>query len=220
MTKTVKASASAKKAEKGLRPIQYGLGNKSGIDKMNHALDAANERGQVLLKDDAKNAFNAIARLSIREAMQSKWAEAVPFFDTFYGVRAPIFFMHKDNDDRQIIKVIWSTEGTRQGCVLGSLCFDIGIARHLYEPMQAAYPDVDHAALTDDLIKIWTPPAIDAPSAEWEAFYDRISEYIAEFRALALPHGIVMVDEKSALLIPANAPLPASMTRSNGGSLS
>jgi hypothetical protein len=218
IAKGVKSSKDGKRAAKNLMPIQHGLGTSSGMTKLSIGASAAYAAGKVIVSDDATNGFNALKRKSIGQALEVRWPSAVGFFDSFYAIRAPVAFsFHDDADDTWCLKFEWSTEGTRQGCVLGSLFFDIAVDHFIYSPLSRQFEEeVHHSAATDDLFGIWSPPADLNDSQAWEAFYDRIAVYLAAKEELSTPHGILSNKDKLRILIPPGAPLPLNPTRFNG----
>ena len=158
MAKTTTRTEACKKAIKTLLPTQYGHSNASGMDKMAHLCTAAYKAGKVVQTDDAANAFNAISRNGLREGITVRWPEAQPFFDVYYGLRSPVLYPYTDETGQPSIKVIWSTEGARMGCVLGSLDYDLAADYTIYAPLAKELPDIIQCAATDDLVKLWTPP--------------------------------------------------------------
>jgi hypothetical protein len=125
-------------------------------------------------------------------------------------------YHYLDSDGVPCIKTIWGKNGTRMGCVLGSVGFDIAIHTFVYKPLAILHPNVDFKALTDDL-----PPSVKAPPRgasrqEWEDHYDYIATLFKDYDRLANPIGLFRHKDKCKVLLPPWAPVPASLTRNNG----
>merc|ERR1711991_142022 len=73
------------------------------------------------LKVDFRNGFNAVRRHHMLTAAYgtADLAPLWPLIDTLYGEDGPLWLKHRGD----VISTIWSEEGSRQGCVLGSLLF-------------------------------------------------------------------------------------------------
>ena len=140
VAKTTTRSEACKKVIKTLLPTQYGHSNASGMDKMARLCTAAYKAGKVVQTDDAVNAFNSVSRIGLRGRITARWPEAQPFFDVYYGLRSPVLYSYTDAKGQPSIKVMWSTEGARMGCVLGSLAFDL--ADFIYYPLASEFPEV------------------------------------------------------------------------------
>ena len=72
-------------------------------------------------------------------------------FNTFYALDSMCFFFVDGK-----IKIIWSTDGSRMGCVLGSFGFDLTV-EDIYEAVDEKYPELKKKALTD-VFTIGVPP--------------------------------------------------------------
>ena len=144
------------------------------------------------------------------------WPEAGLVFNAYYGMYSLCMYHYRDADGVACIKVIWCKNGTRMGCVLGSIGFDMAIHTHVYKPLDTQHQDVDFKALTDDL-----PPGVKAPPMgaslqEWEDHYDYIATLFKDYDTLANPIGLFGHKDKCKVLVPPWAPKPASLTRHNG----
>jgi hypothetical protein len=60
------------------------------------------------------------------------WPEAGHLFNTFYGMPSPVLYKYNDDEGQACVRVIWSQEDTRMGCVLGSMGFDITMEYFVY----------------------------------------------------------------------------------------
>ena len=58
-------------------------------------------------------------------SVKAKWPEGVALINKFYAFLSPVIYVYQDAKGNVRVRIIWSTCGTRQGCVIGSLGFDI-----------------------------------------------------------------------------------------------
>ena len=75
--------------------------------------------------EDVINAFNSYERQALLNAVEKEWPEASTLINKFYAFRSPVLYMYTDDDGLSVVRIVWSSCGTRQGCVFGSLGFDI-----------------------------------------------------------------------------------------------
>jgi len=77
-------------------------------------------------------------------------------------------------------RIIWSKQGSRMGCVLGSFGFDLTV-KPLYESMKRQFPQATFKALTDDLIGAFLPePGEGCPFHIIKTYYQALEEQAAE----------------------------------------
>ena len=138
-------SPSGYEAKLKTRPTQFGCGSKGGMETMALASSAAYQRRMVVHTDDAQNAFNAMKRSAIIQAADKLWPESLNLLNKYYGKRAPVFYTFFKGGERRL-RVIWSVEGARMGCVLGSLSFDLAAEEFIYRHLKTEFPQVTHMA--------------------------------------------------------------------------
>jgi len=129
-------------------PIQAGVAIKAGAEMQIHRVQALAEKGDSSVKFDFINAFNTLLRLVIFLVVRS-----LPEMDPAkrlieWAYRQPSLLLAMSNG--QVAMQIWSEEGSRQGCPLGSLLFCCGIHPTLLR-IQSAHPEVTITAFIDDL---------------------------------------------------------------------
>jgi hypothetical protein len=142
----------------GLQPVQQGLSAKRGVEVVAHLFRALYEKGYLICTTDYSNGFNAFMRQAMLCAVNSECPALNSLFNTFYALDSVCLF--KLDED---FKVIWSTEGSRMGCVLGSLGFDLTV-KAIYKFVADAYPGVVTKALTDDFTLAIPPPRVSGVS--------------------------------------------------------
>ena len=86
------------------------------------------------------------------DAVQKRCPALTGIFNTFYALDSMCFFRIEEK-----MEIIWSTEGSRMGCVMGSFGFDLTV-QDIYEAIAAKYPSAVTKALTDDLTLGVPPP--------------------------------------------------------------
>ena len=203
---------SGAKAKSSTRPTQLGLGIKHGPERMAWALHAAQLEDRLIDTDDAINAFNALLRQAVLDAVAAGWPEATQLFNKYYGLPSIVFYAY-EHDGARFLRAILGREGMRMGCPLGSLGFDLAMHEFVYRRLAADYKsdEVTLRALTDDLVRMWRTPPDDDPSA-WTALYARVASFKVDYDGLANPIGIFRHPGKSALVLPPRAPQPAHPT--------
>ena len=113
-------SKPAVRAAKAVQQVQMGLGVKHGVAKTHHLFTALWHERFVNLGVDFTNGFNELLRQSMLDAIQKRVPELTGIFNLYYARDSPCYFTIDD-----AVHVIWSQEGSRQGCVLGSFGFDL-----------------------------------------------------------------------------------------------
>jgi hypothetical protein len=89
---------SAKRVANDLQPFQLGYTAQAGPQTKNAISRALLEAGYFVSLQDAKNAFNALHRQSMLDAIADLWPEATKVFNGIYGMDAPCFFSFVDED--------------------------------------------------------------------------------------------------------------------------
>jgi hypothetical protein len=182
-----------------------GLGMAGGPEIVAHLARALHKLGFFIGTQDAVNAFNAMHRQALLDVIHSKWPEAVAAFNTYYGIdSACLFTSHLD--DIAKIHVFLSQQGTRMGCVLGSIGFDL-VVDNIYQQLAAKYPHFELFALTDDLICGIPPPVDDSPDA-WTTRLSEYKSYLADYDSLANPVGLFRHADKGHCCVPLDFPAP------------
>ena len=125
-------------------------------------------------------------------------------------------YHYRNENGVACIMVIWGRNGTRMGCVLGSIGFDITVHHFVYSKLSVAHPKVDYKSLTDDLPTAVPAPREGASQDEWEAHYDYIAQLFLDYDKLANPIGMIRHKGKCKVLLPPWAPAPGSLIRKNG----
>ena len=138
-------------------PVQMGLYTRGGVEKVIHATQMLLESnpGHVLFSLDFANAFNERSRLTIARALYDdpRLSSLWRLFDWSYGTPVPLYLF----DRGTCVEQLWSSEGVRQGDVLGSFLFALSIQPHLLD-VAGRFPSVRVMAIHDD-VNIVGPPA-------------------------------------------------------------
>jgi hypothetical protein len=114
-------SPEARKAMEKFTPLQLGM-SKRGAEAYCHSLRALWENGFAILKNAFRNCFNEISRQAVLNAVQTRCPELTSLFNLFYTCESACLFSVGD-----ATKVVWSREGVRMGCPLGSFGFDLAL---------------------------------------------------------------------------------------------
>ena len=127
--KALLATNVAKQQVSSLAPLQTGIGIKGAAESVAMGCQSmvdhlAKQTGWVMLKLDMANAFNTVSRKDVLQGALELCPAAFNFLRFAYSERAPLFTGGK---------LLWSKEGTHQGCPLGPLGFALGIHPVLLE---------------------------------------------------------------------------------------
>ena len=117
------------------------------------------------------------------------WPEAANVFNAFYGMPSLCMYHYRDTNGTPCIGVIWGRNGTRMGCVFGSIGFDMAVHHNVYSELAIKHTDVDFKSLTDDLPMAVPAPPMDAPIEQWEAHYDYIAVLCKDYDDLLTQSG-------------------------------
>ena len=121
-----------------------GLGAPHGVEIVGHLFRALYEQQFAVCTTDFTNGFNAFARQAMLDAVNARCPALNNLFTLFYGQDSPCFYQLDG-----IFHVIMSCQGSRMGCVLGSLGFDLTV-QDVYERVLCKLSDAVTKALTDD----------------------------------------------------------------------
>ena len=134
--------------------LQYGNA-KAGCEHVAHtsqdALDADPEIA--LMTIDATNAFNSMCRVAMANALygHQRLSSLFHVFDLAYTIEGELVLKHGGEKN-----IILSSDGARQGCVLGGILFCLGL-HPILEEAHALFPDVTIKAIMDD-VNMWGHP--------------------------------------------------------------
>jgi len=168
-----------------LAPLQLGLGSAAGAEAIIHRVQSLIELhpDHVLLSLDFVNGFNSMFRHAMLERLYAlpELAAVWRIADLCYGVPSPLHLFDRDGP----VASFTSQRGSRQGCVLGTLLFCLGLQPILEE----ASGDLDKltvSAYIDDL-------AVTGPLEQVSIFFERLN-------ALSPAVGLSISLPKSSLL--------------------
>ncbi|KAK3238690.1 hypothetical protein CYMTET_51318 [Cymbomonas tetramitiformis] len=141
----------------GLRAAQIGVAVKGGADLGVHTVQAALDRHPewVCVKADARNAFNAVHREAMFEAIERDFPELWAWTDLCYGVDANLGF-RLGGIDGSVMRFVKSKEGTQQGDPLGPLYLAAPL-QVVLERVQEGHPSVVIFAYLDDAFFLGPP---------------------------------------------------------------
>ena len=125
------------------RDLQLGVQTKGGAEKIIHwAREQVREHSAILVTIDCANAFNTMSRESMRQGILGNpiFSPLSQLFNVAYAVPSPL--IHDSG-------VYQSQSGARQGCVLGSLLFSIGL-QSVIEKIALEFPSVQFRVYLDD----------------------------------------------------------------------
>jgi hypothetical protein len=145
------------------------------------------------------------------DAVQKRCPALTKMFNMFYALDSMCFFRVNGK-----MEIIWSTEGSRMGCVMGSFGFDLTV-QDIYEAILARFPSVVIKALTDDLtLGIPPPTSPDTTQKVWEECADILETIAEESKAKA---GLELNFSKCHALAPSNIVDPVPNTLPEGTTL-
>jgi hypothetical protein len=175
---------------------QMGLGTKGGCEKMAFAVRSAAAAGHPVETEDVVNGFNELARQAVLTAASKLWPEATGPFTNYYGHPSIVIFAFFKNGVLHL-RIIISWSGTRQGCPLASVGFDMAMEFYILRHLRAdpRFREVVFRALTDDLVPI-------LPKVCWEKAIQLTANIRAKWDELANPIFLKRHEDKGKLLLP------------------
>ena len=108
---------------------------------------------------DMFNGFNALSRQAVLDAVQLRCPQLTSLFNLFYTVDGACFYTVDG-----VVELVWSAEGVRMGCPLGSLGFDLALQGPL-DRCAARRRSTVGPSLTDDCTLAGLRPS-DRPDAK------------------------------------------------------
>ena len=179
-----------------LAPLQLGIGAAGGVEAIIHRVQALLELhpDHVLLSLDFVNGFNSmfrhvmLKRLYSLPELSSLWRIA----DLCYGIPSPLHLF----DRAGLVESFTSQRGSRQGCVLGTLLFCLGL-QPILESASDGLNGVTVSAYIDDI-------AVVGPLDEVAVFFERLE-------ALSPDLGLTISLPKSSLLWASDLQVPRTV---------
>ena len=178
-----------------LAPIQLGLGSPAGAEAVIHKVQTLLELhpGHVLLSLDFANGFNSMFRHVMLERLYAL-PELSPLWriaDLGYGVPSPLHLFNRD----ELVASLTSQRGSRQGCVLGTLLFCLGL-QPILEDAARGLPDLNVSAYIDDIAAV-------GPLDQVDIFFRRLVESAPTLGlALSLPKSSLLWSSPSSQPVP------------------
>ena len=138
-----------------LEPIQLAFKSK-GTEEIIHASRKSYDEGKSIISIDCTNAFNTIKRTKLFAALQSTKSDIRTLF-------APILWLEYAFPTRlhnNFMEKLYSREGVRQGSVLASLFFCLGL-HPVLQSLSKRYPSAKFLAFMDDISVICDDTEVD-----------------------------------------------------------
>ena len=110
------SSPAGKRAAERVAPFQLSMGTSRGVEKLIHICRAAYENKYLVGKNDFENGFNSLSRQKMLSNHSLLFPESTDIFNFFYGIDSPVFLL----DEEFNLIILWSSQGSRQGCAAGT----------------------------------------------------------------------------------------------------
>jgi hypothetical protein len=198
------SSTSCKRVKKNLLPQQMGLGVSGGPEKVAFLARVAYNSGYAINIEDAINGFNALKRQRFHDGTKELWPEGISLTNKFYAKDSPVIFIIVKPDGTLAIIVFRSKEGTRMGCPVASLGFDVSLD-FVYKTLSDEFPSFIIKALTDDMPVFIPPPSGDET---WTSVLMNLRRLLKRYDELANPIGIFRGIDKGHCLLPPDVQIP------------
>ncbi|HNB07557.1 MAG TPA: reverse transcriptase domain-containing protein, partial [Thauera aminoaromatica] len=134
---------------------QFAIRTASACERVACMVQVAHEAGQAVALVDRRNAYGAVYRRSLRNAVEQRLADCLPLFDTIYGAPTPLC--------GHVVEGTRASNGVLQGDPLAPLAFALFAAEQA-KRLRARQPNVKFVQYLDDIAVI----APDAPTL-WAA---------------------------------------------------
>ena len=157
-----------------LQPIQLGLGAKAGPEKMVFTAHAMMKTNHIAAAEDGENGFNAMKRQAVLDATKQMWPEGMAMVNALYGDPSTVLYVFRDAEGNARMRVILGKEGTRMGCPIGSMGFDLAEHVFIFSLLSKDFPEVTMRALTDDLCPFFSQPSRDG---SWEEQFNLVVDF-------------------------------------------
>jgi ribonuclease HI len=168
-----------------LKPLQKGVAEAAGTEKIVHQVRQDYLNGHAVLSLDISNAFNTLSRESIKLEVERNLPYLLPYYQWAYQAASPLEYGS--------YLLTWSREGVRQGDPLGPVFFAIGF-HGILQQLSQEFLDVSISAYLDD---VSVTGSVDA-----------LISVAKRFKELAASRGLTVNLEKSKLLVPPDAQEP------------
>lgn len=111
--------SSAKRVAKDLQPFQLAYSASAGPQVKCAITRAMFETDYFVSLQDAVNAFNALKRQDMMDAVATLWPEATLVYNKVYGIDGPCFYVYEDDDGTTRMRVTRNEERTHMGRAWG-----------------------------------------------------------------------------------------------------
>jgi hypothetical protein len=125
-----------------LKPLQKGVAEAAGTEKIVHQVRQDYLNGHAVLSLDISNAFNTLSRESIKLEVERNLPYLLPYYQWAYQAASPLEY-----GSYLLTK---SREGVRQGDPLGPVFFAIGF-HGILQQLSQEFQDVSISAYLDDV---------------------------------------------------------------------
>ena len=211
--RVVAEHSSAKAARALMSDINMGDAVSAGTETITHFAAIHQQRGGAIGTEDCINAFGNLKRNGMLATVAEHWSEATSIYLKTYAHDSPCMYAYTDDEGNNCLGVTRSQEGSRMGCVLGSISFNLTAYHGVFKPLAVEFDKYTLLALTDDLTP-FLPLA--ATEEEQHDLYDMHADYLTMYDRLGPPLGLYRHPDKGHLSIPAGwvDPKPTARIRS------
>ena len=131
-------------------PLQHGVSTEGGTDLLLHHIQLLLEANNdwIVLKTDAKNAFNSIHRSHLLQQVMKSFPTLTNHVMQMYSGFGPLVFLQNN-----IPVILSSQEGIHQGDPLGPVLFSLGIQQTLVD-LQSNFQAIRVLAYLDDVFLV------------------------------------------------------------------
>ena len=153
-------------------------------------------------------AFYHTDRQALLDNVAKYWGEAINLISPIYSTPTLQLYKWFDEEGHPHISAIYSCEGCRIGCVLGSLLFNLTAHETICKLLAAEDPSWIVRAIADDLPLNIAPPHDPTSPDNWNTTFYSVVKFLTSYTRYAATVNLHPNHSKLKILLPDNAPDP------------
>ena len=196
------SSKQAKNYKSFLRPVQRAFDSR-GVTSIAAAALGALKQGFAVGKGDIECAFQHASRMAALTNINLVEPALAAYLARTLCEEIPMVTRNTEGQ----IEIIWSSIGTPQGSVPGTLVYSAAVM-NVYNTLKEEFPSFFLSSATDDLFSFFKP-AVNTDES-WQELYILFAKFLNRYEELAWHEcSLRQNTSKSAIILPTTAPFPS-----------